>query len=133
MAKIKYSREDISKGIENLKAGKFSKTNLTVDFMDAYVAKFQQDKINDWIKACMAIPMVDRKIGGNDKKVKDSKAIRECFIKMFFPELTDEAKKAAKEAAKKAREAEKAAKEAAQKLTPEEQFRKRMEELAKED
>ena len=133
MAKSKYTREEISEAIEKFKAGNLSRTNLTVDFMDAYVAKFQQDKINEWIKACMAIPMVDRKIGGKDKKVKDSKAIRESFIKMFFPELTDEAKKAAKEAAKKAREAEKAAKEAAQKLTPEEQFRKRMEELAKED
>ena len=53
MAKSKYTREEISEAIEKFKAGNLSRTNLTVDFMDAYVAKFQQDKINEWIVQCL--------------------------------------------------------------------------------
>ena len=132
MAKKEYTRESIAADIESFKAGKLSKTNLTIDFMDAYVAKFQPEKIDEWIKKCVSIPMVKRKIGGNEKEVKDSKAIREYFIATFFPEQTEEAKKAAKEAANKAREAAKAAKEAEKKLSPADLLRKKMEELAKD-
>lgn len=121
--KAEYTRDSIAADIENFRVGKFSKTNMTIDFMDAYVAWFAPETIETWIAKCLSIPMVNRKIGGVDKKVKDSKAIRELFIATYFADYTDEAKEAAKKLKKEERAKKKAEKEAAKTRTDEEKLR----------
>lgn len=143
MAKAKeFTRESIAADVEAFKAGKFSKTNMTADWMDNYVAMFATDTMEEYIKFCLSVPMKDSK---RVKKVKDengnvseekimiidTKPIREYFIKTYFPEYTEEAIKAAKEAAKAKKAAEKAEKEKIAALSPEEKFRLKMAALAK--
>lgn len=130
MAKKEYTRESISADIEAFINGKFSKTNMTIDFMDAYVAYFKPETIEAWIAKCLSIPMTTREIGGTKKNVKDSKAIREYFIATYFPDQTDEAKKKAKEAKRAFREAEKAKKEAEKNMSDSDRLRHKMAELA---
>lgn len=131
MPKKEYTREQIAEDIVNFTSDnqKFSKSTMTIDWMDTYVAKFQPDKVEDWIKTCLSIPMVDRKIGGKEKSAKNVKAIRNKFLEMFFPDYSDEALKKKKEAEKAKKQAKRAEKEAEKNLTPEEKFRKKMESL----
>ena len=130
MAKKEYTRESVSAGIEAFINGKFSKTNMTIDFMDAYVAYFKPETIDAWIAKCLSIPMTTREIGGKMKEVKDSKAIREYFIATYFPDYTEEAKRKAKENDKALRKADKEKKEAIKKMSPAERLRYKMNELA---
>lgn len=130
MAKKEYTREGIRADIEAFCEGKFSKTNMTIDFMDAYVAWFRPETIDTWIAKCLEIPMTTRKIGGADKNAKDIKQIRKLFIDTYFPEQSDEAKQAMKEAKKAEREAKRAEKEAEKNMTDAERLRKKMELLA---
>ena len=130
MAKKEYTRESISADIEAFVNGKFSKTNMTIDFMDAYVAFFKPETIDTWIAKCLAIPMTTREIGGVEKSVKDSKKIRAYFIETYFPEHTDEAKKQAKEAKKKAKDLKKQAEEAEKAMSPADRLRQKMNRLA---
>ena len=124
------SRETLIADAENFVAGEFSKTNMTINWMDNYVAKIQPNKVDEWIKVCCAIPEKTRTDG---KIIKDEKAIREVFIATFFPDQTEEAKKKAKEAKKALREAEKAKKEAMEKLSPAERLRIKLADLSKEE
>lgn len=131
MAKKKeFTIESLTADVEAFKNGHFSKTNMTTDWMDAYVAKFHSDEIEAWITKCLSIPMATREIGGVERKVMDSKAIREYFIATYFPDYTDEAKELAKQKKKSEREQAKAKKEAEKNLTPEEKLRAKMQELA---
>lgn len=130
MAKKEYTREGIRADIEAFCEGKFSKTNMTIDFMDAYVAWFRPETIDTWIAKCLEIPMTTRKIGGVDKDAKDIKQIRKIFIDTYFPEQSDEAKQAMKEAKKAEREAKRKEKEAEKNMTDAERLRKKMELLA---
>ena len=132
MAKKEYTRESVAADIASFINGEFSKTNMTIDFMDSYVAWFKPETVDEWVKKCLTIPMISRKIGGVEKSVKDSKAIREYFIATYVPDHTDEAKKNAKEAKKALRAAEKAKKEAEKNLSPEEKLRQKMQKLANE-
>ena len=130
MAKKEYTRESIAADIEAFCDGKFSKTNMTVDFMDAYVAWFRPETIDTWIAKCLEIPMTKRKIGGEDKDVKDIKQIRKLFVDTYFPAQSDDAKQAEKDRKKAEREAKKAEKEAEKNMTDAERLRLKMERLA---
>lgn len=101
MAKKVFTVESITADVEAFKAGEFSKTNMSVDWMDNYVAKIEPKTIDKYIKDCMKIPMAKHKIGGVEKEVKDTKAIRKYFIATYFPEYTEEALNAKKEAEKR--------------------------------
>lgn len=142
MAKAKeFTRESIAADVEAFKAGKFSKTNMTADWMDNYVAMFATDTVEEYIKFCLSVPMKDSKRVKTVKKgdkieeekimIIDTKPIREYFIKTYFPDYTEEAIKAAKEAVKAKKAAEKAEKEKIKSLSPEERFRMKMADLAK--
>ena len=132
MAKKEYTREDIAKAIEEFckEKGSFSKTSMTIDFMDAYVAWFRPETIETWISNCLEIPMTTRKIGGEERQVKDIKQLRKLFIDTYFPEQSDDAKEAEKARKKAEREAEKARKEAEENMTDAEKLRLKMERLA---
>lgn len=109
---------------------KFTLTNMTVEWMDNYVAKLYPDTIDEWIKKCIAIPLVDRKINGTNTKVKDAQTLRKIFVSLYFHEQSEEAKEAEKARVKAEKARLKAEKEAFENLSPEEQFRLRMKELA---
>lgn len=132
MAKKEYTIESITADIEAFKNGKFSKTNMTIDFMDNYVAKFQPNTINQWVEKCYSMPMIKRKIGGNEREIKDTKAIREYFIATYFPDFTEDAIKANKEAKKAKKKAEKELKEAEKNLSDKDKFIAKMKRLSSE-
>lgn len=112
----------------------FKKTDMTIDWMDAYVALIRPEKIDEWVKCCVGVSLkptkaLDKK--GNNIERIDGKTIRNNFIEMFFPNMTDKAIKARKEAEKARKEAERAEKERVEKLSPEEKMRYKLEQLRK--
>lgn len=92
-----YTKEEISEVIEKKP---IKHTALTIDFMDSYIACFKPNDTEQWIKECLKIEKVARKINGVETQVKDTASIREYFLKTYFPTETKEARKAAKEEAK---------------------------------
>lgn len=130
-----FSKKTLLEQAEAFRNGefkKFSLTNMTVEWMDNYVAKLHPETIDAWCDKCITFPLVKRTIGGRDVEVKDVKVIRAYFVDTYFPEQSEEAKQAEKalQQAEKARL--KAEKEAFKKLSPEEQFRQKMKQLASE-
>lgn len=130
--KIKFTREQIAEMKALIEADKLSKTKVSVDFMDYYVSYEKPETINAWMKACLAVPLTEKKIGGKVRKAKDIKKLRDVFFEMYFPNHTEEAlaKKKAEEKKKKA-EAKKE-NEAFQKLSPEEQFATKLRKLSEQ-
>lgn len=135
MAKIaEFTKAQILVDVENFKNNKFSKTKMSVEWMDSYVAKVEPDTIDSWIEKCIAIQMTNRTINDKEIAFKDVKAIREAFIATYFPDFTEEAKKLAKEEERKRKKAEKEAlKEAEKNLSPEEKMRRKLEQLKNQE
>lgn len=112
----------------------FKKTDMTIDWMDAYVALIHPEKIDEWVEYCVKVSLkettaIDKK--GNNIERVDSKTIRNHFIEMFFPNMTDEAISARKKAEKDKKAAEKAERERVKNLSPEEKLRYKLEQLRK--
>lgn len=112
----------------------FKKTDMTIDWMDAYVALIHPERIDEWVKCCVDVEPKDTKAtdkNGDIIRRIDGKTIRNNFIEMFFPNMTDEAIKARKDAEKARKEAERAEKERVEQLSPEEKLRYKLEKLRK--
>lgn len=136
MAK-EYTKEQIEKDIEALKKGKLSKSKLTLDFMDSYVAYFQPNKIEEYAKKCASITEKTREIKKEDSKdkgkkisVKDIKGVRDYFLETFFYEQSEKGLEEAKAEKKKAKEKEKAQKEAEKNMTTEERIKAKLIKIA---
>lgn len=132
MAKKVYTRESIAADVEAFKKGEFKKINMTLDWMDSFVAFCRPDTVEEYIKACSAIPAITRTEG--DKKIerRDLAEVRKYFIATYFPDFTDEALEAAKEARKAARAAAAAAKKAEKAMSAEDKFKAKMAKLMAE-
>lgn len=125
MAKKVYTRESLKQDVKNYIEGKLSKTKITVDWMDAYVAKLAPKTVDEYIKKCLSIPPVKRTIKGKETEYIDSKAIRAYFFETYFKDIDEKAK------AYKKKSAEQAKKEKLRTATPEEKFIIKMVELKK--
>lgn len=120
MAKKVFTKESIQADIDKfIEDGQFNKTTVSMDWMDAYVAKFQPADIATYVKDCLAIPAITT---SNGKERKDTKGVREYFMKKYFPDYTDEAVEARKAEAKKKREEELAEKKRLENASLEEQL-----------
>ena len=129
MANKTFKKKELQATAEEfIKNEKINKTILSLDWMDAYVAKLHPDKIEEYAKKCASF---ETKTGEKDNKKRiDIKEIRKYFISEFFPDLTEEAIEKRKAEAKAKKEAEKAKKE---ELTPEQIIAKKLKELAEEE
>lgn len=132
MAKEKITAAQIQEDINGfIKKGQFNKTTLSLDWMDNYVAKFKAETLEDWAKFCAAVPKFIRE---KDKKaVVDVKAVREHFIKTYFPDYTDEAVEDRKAKKKAEREAQRAEKEKEKNLSLEEKLLLKLKRLKDEE
>ena len=125
----KYTQESIS---EVLSQRPINHTALTIDLMDAYVAWFEPEDIDTWVKTCVSFPKVKQKINGVETYVKKVKAVRKYFLETYFPTETKEAREADKKAKKEAKEAAKEAAKAQKKnMSDEDKLRAKIEELKK--
>lgn len=129
MAKKVYTRESIAADVEAFKKGEFKKINMTLDWMDSFVAYCRPETVEEYIKACSAIAPITRKDGDKTIERRNLTEVRKYFIATYFPDFTDEALKAAKEARKAARSAAAAAKEAEKAMSVEDKFKAKMAKL----
>jgi len=121
-------QEELQATVDKFKKdGKLNKTTLSLVWMDNYVAKFHPEKIDEWATKCALIPKKTRKKDG--LAVKDVEAVRNIFIKDYFPDYTDDAIKDRKAADKAKKEAEKAEQERINNLPLEEQLKLRLQKL----
>ena len=135
----KYTKAQLeAKAKDFLEKGKLNKTTLSLAWMDSYVAKLFPDRITEYAKACAELPTVKQertKADGTkqDVEVKDIEGVRKVFLKMFFPDFTEDAIKERNAEKKAQREAEKAEKKRREALPLEEQLALRLKDLAKEE
>lgn len=144
MAIVKhYTKRDVQDFFDEFKKEKSEKTksDISIELMDAYVAMFQPADIDEWIATCLSFsnvelndkngnPLKDDK--GNVKERKDIASIREHFLQKYFFDKSEAGIRAAKSRKEAEKERKKADKKAFDNMTPEEKFRYKMQQYAKE-
>lgn len=138
-----YTKKEVQEFFEEFKKekSKYTKTDVSIELMDAYVAIFHPTDIERWIDTCLSYPMIELKSkngelmkddDGNPMERKDVARIREFFLQNYFRSKSEKGIKEAKEEARKKKEQKKQEKEALEKMTPEERLRAKMEKYLQE-
>lgn len=124
--KVEYTDEKILEIVETIKSNKYKDTDITIPFMDSYVAKYAKDKMEVYIEKCLNIPMKETTRNGETVLIKDAPAIRGIFMELCFPENTRAVLEKKKLEAKEIKEKEAKLKKEFEELPADKKFKANM-------
>ncbi|MGI6021119.1 MAG: hypothetical protein ACOX71_06585 [Lachnospiraceae bacterium] len=90
------NKETFEKNIDDFKNqnGKFTRNDMTVDWMNTYVSLFAPETAEQFICHCISFPLIDTEEKDEEGKkifVKDEYAIRDYFLHEYFPKYVSPA------------------------------------------